>query len=46
MADKKILYYLNQFFGQIGGEEKAGIAPILKEDRRLSRACSNSYMWR
>ncbi|PSJ31930.1 sarcosine reductase [Peptostreptococcus russellii] len=31
MADKKILYYLNQFFGQIGGEEKAGIAPILKE---------------
>lgn len=28
---KKILFYTNQFFGQIGGEEKAGIEPILKE---------------
>lgn len=26
----KVLYYVNQFFGQIGGEEKAGIEPIFK----------------
>ncbi len=29
--EKKILYYVNQFFGQIGGEDKAGIAPILAD---------------
>lgn len=28
---KKVLYYINQFFGQIGGEEMAHIAPIFKE---------------
>ena len=28
----KVLYYVNQFFGQIGGEEKAGIEPIFKEE--------------
>jgi betaine reductase len=27
MSKKKILYYVNQFFGQIGGEDKADIAP-------------------
>jgi len=28
MSDKfKVLYYVNQFFGQIGGEDKAGMAP-------------------
>lgn len=27
MAKYKIVHYLNQFFGQIGGEEKAGIEP-------------------
>ena len=28
MSDKfKVLYYVNQFFGQIGGEDKAGIEP-------------------
>jgi betaine reductase len=27
-----ILYYVNQFFGQIGGEEQAGTAPIFKEE--------------
>lgn len=32
MSNKKILYYLNQFFGQIGGEEKADIPPMLKEE--------------
>ena len=33
MAEKfKVLYYVNQFFGQIGGEDKAGIAPIYKEE--------------
>ena len=25
----RIIHYLNQFFGQIGGEEKAGIPPVL-----------------
>lgn len=32
MSNKKIIYYLNQFFGQIGGEEKASIAPLYKEE--------------
>lgn len=27
----RVVYYLNQFFGQIGGEDKAGIAPVFKE---------------
>ncbi len=33
MTDKKyrVVHYLNQFFGQIGGEEKAGIPPMVKE---------------
>lgn len=31
MSDKKILYYLNQFFGQIGGEEKADFPPEYRE---------------
>lgn len=31
MSNKKILYYLNQFFGQIGGEDKASMEPILKD---------------
>lgn len=29
----KILYYVNQFFGQVGGEEQAGIAPFYKEEK-------------
>lgn len=29
----KVLYYVNQFFGQIGGEEKAGIEPMYKDDK-------------
>ena len=28
----KVVYYTNQFFGQIGGEEAAGIAPLLKQE--------------
>lgn len=28
---KKVLYYLNQFFGQIGGEDKADYPPHLEE---------------
>lgn len=33
MADKfKVIYYVNQFFGQIGGEEKAGMEPIYKKE--------------
>jgi betaine reductase len=29
---KKILYYLNQFFGQIGGEDQAHIGPEFKKE--------------
>lgn len=29
--EKKILYYVNQFFGQIGGEDQADFVPVLKE---------------
>ncbi len=29
---KKILYYLNQFFGQIGGEDQAHLGPQFKEE--------------
>lgn len=28
---KKVLYYVNQFFGQVGGEDQAGIEPMIKE---------------
>lgn len=31
MEKKKIIYYLNQFFGQIGGEDQASVAPLFKE---------------
>jgi glycine reductase len=32
MATKvRVIHYINQFFGQMGGEEKADIAPFLKE---------------
>lgn len=31
MSEKRVLYYLNQFFGQIGGEEKASIPPEFRE---------------
>ena len=33
MTDKKyrVVHYLNQFFGQIGGEEKADVPPMVKE---------------
>lgn len=33
MTDKyKVLYYVNQFFGQVGGEDKAGMLPEYKEE--------------
>lgn len=32
MSKKKVLYYLNQFFGQIGGEDQAHIPPQIKEE--------------
>ncbi len=33
MTDKyRVLYYVNQFFGQVGGEDKAGMAPEYKEE--------------
>ena len=28
----KAIYYVNQFFGQIGGEDKAGMEPMFKEE--------------
>ena len=28
---KRIVHYINQFYGQIGGEEKADLKPLLKE---------------
>ena len=31
---KKILFYTNQFFGQIGGEEKAYTEPFVEEGPR------------
>lgn len=31
MSKKRVLHYLNQFFGQIGGEEMAHIEPMLKD---------------
>ncbi|HBM80634.1 MAG TPA: glycine/betaine/sarcosine/D-proline family reductase selenoprotein B, partial [Clostridiaceae bacterium] len=27
----RVVHYINQFFGQIGGEDKAGIGPQVKE---------------
>ena len=30
---KKAILYINQFFGQIGGEEKAGIEPEIHESQ-------------
>lgn len=34
MSDKfKVLYYVNQFFGQIGGEEKAGMPPEYRQEK-------------
>ena len=31
MENVKVVHYLNQFFGQMGGEEKAGIPPQIKK---------------
>ncbi len=32
MSDKiKVLYYVNQFFGQVGGEDKAGMPPEFRQ---------------
>jgi len=27
----RIIHYVNQFFGQIGGEDKAGAEPVVRE---------------
>lgn len=32
MEQIRVVHYLNQFFGQIGGEEKANIEPFVKEE--------------
>ncbi len=29
----KVIYYVNQFFGQIGGEEKASMEPLYKKEK-------------
>ena len=31
MSKYRVVHYLNQFFGQVGGEEKANIPPFVKE---------------
>ncbi len=31
MQELKVVHYLNQFFGQVGGEDKAGIPPQVKK---------------
>lgn len=31
MEKVKVIHYVNQFFGQIGGEDKAGVQPDIKE---------------
>ncbi len=31
MSKPRVVHYLNQFFGQIGGEDKAGTAPLKKD---------------
>ena len=31
MENVRVVHYLNQFFGQMGGEDKAGIPPQIKE---------------
>ncbi len=34
MSDKfKVIYYVNQFFGQVGGEDKAGMPPEYREGK-------------
>lgn len=48
MAKKRIIHYLNQFFAGIGGEEKAGIEPQIKEGfigpgKALSDALGSEY---
>lgn len=40
IAMKKAILYINQFFGQIGGEEKAGIEPEIIRKVRLDQQCS------
>ncbi|ERL08257.1 putative glycine reductase, B [Olsenella profusa F0195] len=32
MSNKRIVYYVNQFFGQLGGEEKADLGPEYREE--------------
>ncbi len=44
MADKlKVVHYVNQFFGNIGGEEKAGIEPF-KQDEPVGPAIGLNNM--
>jgi len=39
MSDLRVVCYLNQFFGQIGGEDKAGVGPrVLREAAGAARA--------
>ena len=48
MAKKRIIHYLNQFFAGVGGEEKAGMEPEIKEGligpgKALSDAMGDEY---
>ena len=48
MAKKRIIHYLNQFFAGVGGEEKAGMEPEIKEGligpgKALINALGNEY---
>lgn len=48
MAKYKIVHYLNQFFGGIGGEEKAGFEPEVREEKigpglALAQALGEDY---
>ena len=40
----KVLYYVNQFFGQIGGEDKADTPPIYKKEAIGPAAAFNSML--
>ena len=51
---KKAILYINQFFGQIGGEEKAGIEPEIHEgqigpamqlEKVKCRSYPYNYLW-
>jgi len=44
MAKKRYIHYINQFFGQIGGEDKADQRPIIKEGVVGPGMALNNYL--